>query len=911
MNRCGEESEQGAEIRPHLHRSLSSQASTRDESVQSPGQECAVRLRCIHPPNDSDDSDIDIIAIHGLDTKSPDTWIWKDPKNPSKSGVNWLQDKDMLPNLVGRARIFTCDWPADLYEDSNLVPKMIDEFARLLLNSIRSLSEENRPILFITSCLGGIILIKALCMATGKYSCIKTSARGFIFLATPFRGISSPDIVHWGEPFLRNWASIQNKHVTTLLGNTKSTSDLREAVRGFTQICIEQNYEICTFYEQGVSNLSHKLLDSFANVYQLVDVNSATLDIDDHPLPLDRPHVLMNKFQGPLDADYKAVSREVKRLLAKVRAGTPLEKADTWIHNNYYTKETLKIQRLSGDLLPMDQCYVNLAIVRQIGKDSSMDIAHQSSPFSLSSRLRVEEPDEKLQVELQALFNPRKMSDGSIKQPRRILIRGRAGVGKTTLCKKIVHDFIHSNTWKNLFQRILWIPLRNMKFTRPCNFKTLLYNQYFVHCPEGKNHASNLNDVIQHPIPNGGRTLFILDGLDEVQNLGGEQNNEYQVLTDLLKQPDVIITTRPHATFPAGSGQFDLELETIGFYPYQVQCYLEKVVQDLPTLQGILSSIQKHWHIQSLVRIPIQLDALCLAWDEIPNNPTPETMTTVYKAIVLRLWKKDIVRLREKGDPEYPITKYTLPSQIWDLSDPDSQLLGCFAFSGMYSNEVEFQPEHQNKVYGLISSWTALPTQVKISFHDRLGCLSFLRSSDPSIDTSNRSYHFLHLTFQEFFAAHYFVRQWMLAEDLEYLDLNSGNKQRSSPVDFLNQNKYDPRYNIMWRFTTGLLEAEGADEATKFFQQLEKEPRDLLGPTHQRLVMHCFSEVVDPQSRPELAEKLSQWLLFEGDLTEHLRLVSESGVPDQVLRTFDQVFQRRKKRSISKSHHRFRRNSGI
>jgi hypothetical protein len=46
---------------------------------------------------------IDMIAIHGLDTDSSETWVWK-PK-PSGSGppVNRLPDALMLPSRVGNA----------------------------------------------------------------------------------------------------------------------------------------------------------------------------------------------------------------------------------------------------------------------------------------------------------------------------------------------------------------------------------------------------------------------------------------------------------------------------------------------------------------------------------------------------------------------------------------------------------------------------------------------------------------------------------------------------------------------------------------------------------------------------------------------------------------------------------------
>src|SRR5437762_13377816 len=81
------------------------------------------------------ETDVDIIAIHGLDTKSPDTWIWRS-NDQDKPDVDWLADPHMLRSQVERARIFTCDWPADLLQKSDTIPMTVLESARCLLAGI-------------------------------------------------------------------------------------------------------------------------------------------------------------------------------------------------------------------------------------------------------------------------------------------------------------------------------------------------------------------------------------------------------------------------------------------------------------------------------------------------------------------------------------------------------------------------------------------------------------------------------------------------------------------------------------------------------------------------------------------------------------------------------------------------------
>jgi hypothetical protein len=55
-----------------------------------------------------------IVAVHGLDTGSPRTWIaYAQDGDETSRQVHWLQDYDMLPAAIPNARIFTYDWNAD------------------------------------------------------------------------------------------------------------------------------------------------------------------------------------------------------------------------------------------------------------------------------------------------------------------------------------------------------------------------------------------------------------------------------------------------------------------------------------------------------------------------------------------------------------------------------------------------------------------------------------------------------------------------------------------------------------------------------------------------------------------------------------------------------------------------------
>lgn len=581
----------------------------------------------------------------------------------------------------------------------------------------------------------------------------------------------------------------------------------------------------------------------------------------------------MNKFSGPIngneDSDYRLVVDKIRDLVEKIQNGNPLEQADGWMRKNHYSKKKIEIQRLSGDPLQMEQCYINLELVemQREGKSTSQKL---SSPFSLSSRLNVETPDEDIRIELSELFKKRKLRDGQMKEPRRILIRGRAGVGKTTLCKKIVHDFTYKGVWSNIFNRVVWIPLRRLKTLHGSHpdLGDLLKHIFFEQHANGSSLSDAMRRHLEDTKPED--TLFLLDGLDEVaeilfENVHGNSHQSHDLLIKLLERPSIIITTRPQTKLPSDFGQPDIELDTIGFSPNQVQEYITKVLENSPEKpKAIQSYLRTHKLMQSLVRIPIQLDALCMTWEtsSTRRNPKdiPETMTAVYKDISENLWRKDLVRLAVR---EASTIAIALSAEIENLASPYSILLENLAFEGLRNNVIEFQTDHLDTVN--VYQDVEQPS-LKMLLGEIFERISFLRTSDSSKNEATRSYHFIHLTFQEYFAAKYFVRKWK-AENLQHADSRYPSPK---PVDmsyelFFERHKYTARYDIMWRFVAGLLDAEGVQHSIRFFEAMETGPVDLLGPAHQRLVMHCLSEAValPEKTRANREARLRQWVLFE------------------------------------------------
>ncbi len=122
-----------------------------------------------------------------------------------------------------------------------------------------------------------------------------------------------------------------------------------------------------------------------------MDRYSAWLECVDNAYELERIHSLMNKFAGPDDQGFVDVATVIGILLAEIQKTQPIARADAWINDKHYnddTKGILKIQRLSGDLLSMEQCYINLAVVEQASSKVGLKI-RETSHVSLSYRMKV------------------------------------------------------------------------------------------------------------------------------------------------------------------------------------------------------------------------------------------------------------------------------------------------------------------------------------------------------------------------------------------------------------------------------------------------------------------------------------------------------------------------------------------
>jgi hypothetical protein len=357
------------------------------------------------------------------------------------------------------------------------------------------------------------------------------------------------------------------------------------------------------------------------------------------------------------------------------------------------------------------------------------------------------------------------------------------------------------------------------------------------------------------------RVLFVLDGLDEISRDLSADDPMEGFIYHLLEQPQVIATSQPFYLQCLDRMEPDLELRTTGFDLNQIRSYVHTlgITPNDETANKIWSFIQVYPRIRDFVQIPALLDTLCYCWSDTVGNfndaqlEKAMTMTDIYKSLTIKLLMKDFRRCKQG-----PLNEDDLKGDhiVEDLMHDETNLLEGLAFHGMLDDVFEFDASFREQVYRHLGaqriSIPGLPEKA-------LKGLSFLRTPDKDVNQDKEKFHFLHRTVQEYFAGRLFMKHWVWMRDIYCLVLQQEDKdlksslrydvRQISPREFLEDGKYNLRYDMIWRFVTGLLRRPWNQIARKkplleYFDALESEPRDLLGPAHAYLMMGCLSEVI-------------------------------------------------------------------
>ena len=216
--------------------------------------------------------------------------------------------------------------------------------------------------------------------------------------------------------------------------------------------------------------------------------------------------------------------------------------------------------------------------------------------------------------------------------PKRILMQGKTGIGKSTFVKKLLVDWVDVQKETSDEETAV---LKNFELVVAVNLKEVSKYQSFrdvirlsgVFAKEDKYMTEGLVDYITN---NQEKVLLIFDGYDEYRC--GRNSEIYDIFVgNSLRECCVLITTRISKADEL-SGSEDLSVEITGFQKLERRDFMARFFRKKEVFELEIILLQRK--LLELAKVPLLLLFFCTLWKERQLNHFPETKTKLYMGII-------------------------------------------------------------------------------------------------------------------------------------------------------------------------------------------------------------------------------------------------------------------------------------
>ena len=216
--------------------------------------------------------------------------------------------------------------------------------------------------------------------------------------------------------------------------------------------------------------------------------------------------------------------------------------------------------------------------------------------------------------------------------PKRILVQGQTGIGKSTFVKKLLVDWVEVNkaagdeqsaVLKN-FELVVAVNLKEVSKCQSLKDVITLSN---VFAKEDKYMTEGLVDYISN---NQEKVLLIFDGYDEYRS--GLDSEIHEIFSgNSLRNCCVLITTRISKADEL-RGAEDLHAEITGFSEVDREQFMRRFLNSEE-----VSNLKAHLYrreLEELAKVPLLLLFFCILWKEGQSKSFPKSKTKLYVDIV-------------------------------------------------------------------------------------------------------------------------------------------------------------------------------------------------------------------------------------------------------------------------------------
>ena len=360
-------------------------------------------------------------------------------------------------------------------------------------------------------------------------------------------------------------------------------------------------------------------------------------------------------------------------------------------------------------------------------------------------------------VETTEIFKPHE----ECKQPRKVLIEGNPGMGKTTYCNKVAYDWaINIKSEGDCFPEfeiVLLLKCRDVEIGAD------LWEAIDDQLLPGEIQQKERKKFFEFIRQNQSKVLLILDGLDE---LPSSKLPEFADIIQgkMLPLSHLVVTARHEAGIPMRK-VCDTLLEIEGFTYQDSEEFILKYFAGKEDLaEKLLDKIKNEKRLTEMTANPLNTALLCLLCEDF-QGILPESRTQLYVEVVQCV----LIRYRKKKG--FPVEN---DQDLIEIYKDQLKRFGLIALNGLYEDNMYFEDKKLSKKDADLPGFGFLSAQPGSS--KRRPCMC---------------YGFTHKSFQEFFAAHYLCCQLVSKE--------------TSPEILVTDTRYFGELREVLKFTCGLL----------------------------------------------------------------------------------------------------------